>query len=105
MDQNSNRGFHISSIRTGTASVDHSLTTFNTSSCFHITASTICLDHITIKIQTKHRNIIHQAFFLAVSSVEITKVITFVAIIKNKAHITKYNATLMNGYIIFSYIS
>jgi hypothetical protein len=46
---------------------------------------------------------IHHAFFLAASSVEITKVMTLAAIIKNSTHITRYNATLIKGYMSFSY--
>ena len=71
-----------------------------TLSCLHITASTICLDHKIIKIHIAHHKIIHHAFFLAASSVEITKVMTLIAIMMNKTHVIKYNATLIKGYII-----
>ncbi|MBQ5945672.1 hypothetical protein IJL65_04820 [bacterium] len=40
---------------------------------------------------------------MAASSVDITKVTTLAAIMKNNAPTTKYNATLMKGNIILSY--
>jgi hypothetical protein len=81
----------------------HSAFLFNTMFCFPITASTICLDHIIIRIQITHQIIIHHAFFFAESSVAVTKLIILATIAKNNIQITKYRATFMKGNIIVLY--
>jgi hypothetical protein len=56
-----------------------------------------------INIPTTHQIIIQPAFFLAESSVAVTKPITLPTIMKNKIQITKYSATFMKGYITALY--
>jgi hypothetical protein len=91
MDSNFKIPFHIESTQSAQL-----LITF---SCFHIIASTNCLDHIIIKTQTAHHKITHQAFFLADSSVDVAKVIVFATVTKNKNPTTKYNTIFKKGNI------